>query len=82
MVSYDDDVDAAMKVHLLQTVHQLTDDVIDLPQRVIELQTGREQDGELSDAAGFPTDSFIRRRMCCKFDKIKHVCVFSLLCEY
>lgn len=40
MVSYDDDVDTAMKVHLLQTVHQLTDDVIDLPQRVIELQAG------------------------------------------
>ncbi len=37
MVSYDDDVDAAMQVHLLQTVHQLTDDVIDLPQRVIQL---------------------------------------------
>lgn len=40
MVSHDDDVDAAMQVHLLQTVHQLTDDVIDLPQRVVQLQTG------------------------------------------
>lgn len=37
MISYDDDVDAAMQVHLLQTVHQLTDDVINLPQRVIQL---------------------------------------------
>ncbi len=41
MVSYDDDVDAAMKVHLLKTVHQLTDDVVDLSQRVIQLQTGQ-----------------------------------------
>ncbi len=43
MVSYDDDVDAAMKVHLLKTVHQLTDDVVDLSQRVIQLQTGRAE---------------------------------------
>lgn len=37
MVSNDDDVDAAMQVHLLQAVHQLTNDVINLPQRVIQL---------------------------------------------
>ena len=43
MVSHDDDVDAAMQVHLLQTVHQLTDDVIDLPQRVIQLKTGKKK---------------------------------------
>lgn len=37
MVSYDNDIDTAMKVHLLQAIHQLTDDVIDLPQRVVQL---------------------------------------------
>lgn len=37
MVSYDNDIDTAMKVHLLQAIHQLTNDVIDLPQRVVQL---------------------------------------------
>lgn len=43
VVSYNDDIDAAVQVHLLQTVHQLTDDVVHLLQRVIQLharQTG------------------------------------------
>lgn len=37
VVSYDNDIDAAMQVHLLQAVHQLTNDVIQLPQRVVQL---------------------------------------------
>lgn len=40
VVSYDNDVDTAMQVHLLQAVHQVTDDVIDLSQRVVQLWTG------------------------------------------
>lgn len=38
MVPHNDDVDAAMQVHLLQAVHQLTDDVVHLLQRVVQLQ--------------------------------------------
>lgn len=39
VVSYNDDIDTAVQVHLLQTVHQLTDDVVHLLQRVIQLHT-------------------------------------------
>lgn len=38
MVADDDDVDAAVQVHLLQSVHQLADDVVNVPQRVVQLQ--------------------------------------------
>lgn len=38
MVANDDDVDAAVQVHLLQSVHQLTDDVVDVPQWVVQLR--------------------------------------------
>lgn len=41
VVSDDNDVDTAMQVHLLQAVHQVTDDVIDLSQRVVQLWTGK-----------------------------------------
>lgn len=41
VVAHDDDVDAAVQVHLLQSIHQLTDDVVDLPQRVVQLR-GRD----------------------------------------
>lgn len=37
MVSYNDDIDTAVQVNLLQTIHQLTDDVVHLLQRVIQL---------------------------------------------
>lgn len=37
MVSNDNDIDTAMKVHLLQAIHQLTNDVINLSQRVVQL---------------------------------------------
>lgn len=37
MIAHQHDVHTAMEVHLLQPVHQLTDDVIDLLERVIQL---------------------------------------------
>ncbi len=38
MVAYDDDVDAAMEVHLLQAVHQLTDDLVYVHEGFKQLQ--------------------------------------------
>ena len=55
MVSHDDDVDAAMQVHLLQPVHQLTNHVVQLPQRVVQLaeSNGVEQvDGRTGGRPG------------------------------
>lgn len=42
MVSNDDDVDAAVQVHLLQAVHQLTNDVVQVPQVDVQLWTRRD----------------------------------------
>lgn len=40
MVADDDDVDAAVQVHLLQSIHQLADDVVNVPQGVVQLRGG------------------------------------------
>lgn len=40
MVAHDDDIDAAVQVHLLQSVHQLTDDVVNVPKWVVQLRVG------------------------------------------
>lgn len=38
MVADQDDVDAAVQVHLLESVQQLTDESVDTPQRTVELE--------------------------------------------
>lgn len=66
MVSHNDDVDAAVKVHLLQSVHQLTDDVVNFPQRVVQLRKGHmiDTDGQINDItqrSGFTDISHLPR---------------------
>lgn len=43
VVSYDNDIHTAMQIHLLQAVHQLPDDVINLPQGVVQLQVEKKK---------------------------------------
>lgn len=40
VVSHEDDVNTAVKVHLLQAVHHLTNNVVDFPQRIVQLSKG------------------------------------------
>lgn len=44
VVSCNNDVGAAVQVHLLQTIHQLTDGVIELPQSWFQLKTEKTQE--------------------------------------
>lgn len=43
MVSHQEDVDTAVKLHLFKSVHQLSNDPVDHPQRAVELK--HKEDG-------------------------------------
>lgn len=43
VIPHQDDVDTAVQFHLLKSVHQLTDDPVDHPQRVVQLETHKER---------------------------------------
>lgn len=54
MIAHQHDVHTAMEVHLFQPVHQLTDDVIDLPERVIQLSQHTHTQSKHSQTGVWP----------------------------
>lgn len=47
VIPHQDDVDTTVQLHLFESIHQLTDDAVDQPQRVVQLKHTR--DTEVSD---------------------------------
>lgn len=43
VIPHQDDVDTAVQLHLFKTIHQLTDDSVDHPQRVVQLKHTRHE---------------------------------------